>query len=336
MKKIIDVAGIGNAIVDVLTQTEDEFLKFYGLKKGSMTLIDEKMAEELYSSINVIEEVSGGSAANTIAGLASLGKKTAFIGKVKNDPLGSSFDYGLNCIGVQCNAIKGNEGLSTARCIIFVTPDAQRTMCTFLGVAGELNLDDIKRNEQVIANSKILYLEGYLWDKPDAKLAMKNAVQIAKENKSKVAFSLSDSFCVQRHKDEFNDLIKRDIDIVFANESEITSLLDKEDFNIAASECRNHNTVWALTRSGEGSTIIFKDEIHLVEIDKVEKLIDTTGAGDLYAAGFLNGYLENKDLKTCGRMGSIAASEIISHFGARPKFPLNKLFKMKNLYNERI
>jgi len=336
MEKEIDVAGIGNAIVDVLTQVEDDFLKIYGLKKGSMTLIDEKMAEELYSSINITEEISGGSAANTIAGLASLGKKTAFIGKVKNDSLGSSFDYGLNCIGVQCNAIKENKGLSTARCIIFVTPDAQRTMCTFLGVAGQLNLNDIKKNEPVIANSKILYLEGYLWDKPEAKLAIRKAIQIAKENKSKVAFSLSDSFCVQRHKYEFLDLIKKDIDIIFANEDEITSLFDKKDFNVATMECRNHNAVWALTRSEKGSTIVFKDEIHHIEIDKVEKLIDTTGAGDLYAAGFLNGFLENKDLKTCGRMGSIAASEIISHFGARPKFPLTKLFKMKNLYNERI
>jgi len=331
MEKEIDVVGIGNAIVDVLTQVEEEFLEVYNLKKGSMTLIDEKIAKELYLKIKINEEISGGSAANTIAGLASLGKKTAFIGKVSNDSLGNSFDYGLSCIGVKCSAIKEDNGPSTARCIILVTPDAQRTMCTFLGVAGELNLNDIRINKDIIANSKILYLEGYLWDKPHAKVAIREAIKIAKENKAKVAFSLSDSFCVQRHKEEFLELIKNDLDIIFANENEIISLFEKKDFDSTIYDCINHDAIWALTRSEKGSTIIFKNEIHQIGIEKVENLIDTTGAGDLYAAGFLNGYLENKDLKTCGIMGSIAAAEIISHFGARPKVSLTELFKKKNL-----
>ncbi|MCX6384197.1 MAG: adenosine kinase [Actinobacteria bacterium] len=331
MEKEIDVTGIGNAIVDVLAKVEDDFLEIYGLKKGSMTLIDEKMAEELYSKIEIAQEVSGGSAANTIAGLASLGKKAAFIGKVKNDSLGSSFDYGLSCMGVKCSAGKVDEGLSTARCIIFVTPDAQRTMCTFLGVAGELNPKDIKENELIISNSKILYFEGYLWDKPEAKLAIKKAIKVARENGSKIAFSLSDSFCVQRHRSEFLDLIKKDSDIVFANENEIMSLFEKNSFEAAVAECKKITSIWALTRSDKGSTIINKEEIYNIEIDKVENLIDTTGAGDLYASGFLNGFLENKDLKTCGEMGSIAASEILSHYGARPRLSLVELFKIKNL-----
>ncbi|MCE5328961.1 adenosine kinase [bacterium] len=331
MKKEIDVTGIGNAIVDVLARVDDSFLKTYGLEKGSMTLIDEQLAEELYSTVNVVEEVSGGSAANTIAGLAALGKKVAFIGKVKNDSLGSSFDSGLSCIGVQCKAKKVEEGLPTARCIIFVTSDAQRTMCTFLGISGALSPDDIKEHKSVIANSKILYLEGYLWDKPEAKLAIKNAIKIARESGSKIAFSLSDSFCVQRHRSDFLELIEKDLDIVFANENEIISLFEKNNFDDSIKKCSEFNVIWALTRSEKGSAVVFKDKVHDVEVDKVINLTDTTGAGDLYAAGFLHGFLESKDLKTCGRMGSAAASEIISHYGARPKISLAELFKIKNL-----
>jgi sugar/nucleoside kinase (ribokinase family) len=329
MKKEIDVTGIGNAIVDILVKVPDDFLKKYNLAKGSMTLIDEKTALNLCSLINAAEEVPGGSAANTIAGLASSGKKTAFIGKVKNDLLGSSFGDGLTWMGVICRAMKEDTGISTARCIIFVTPDAQRTMCTFLGIAGALNLEDINRNESVISGSRLLYLEGYLWDRPEAKLAIKKAIKIAKDSGSKIAFSLSDSFCVERHRDDFLDLIKNNIDIVFANEAEIMALFKKNNFNAASDECRGYNVVWALTRSENGSIIILNDNVYDVKIAEVERLVDTTGAGDLYAAGFLSGYLENRDLKTCGKMGSIAASEIISHYGARPKLSLAKLFKEK-------
>lgn len=329
MKIKIDVTGIGNAIVDILAKVPDDFLKMHGLQKGSMTLVEEKTALDLCSIINAEEEAPGGSAANTIAGLASLGKKTAFIGKVKNDSLGSSFDNGLTCMGVLCRAMKEDNGISTARCIIFVTPDAQRTMCTFLGIAGALNLEDIKKNESMISSSRLLYLEGYLWDRPEAKLAIKKAIKIARDSKSKIAFSLSDSFCVKRHRNDFLDLIKDDLDIVFANETELMALFENNDFNDASKECKNYNVIWALTRSEKGSTIIFKDIVHEVNIDKVENLIDTTGAGDLYAAGFLSGYLENRDLKTCGKMGSIAASEIISHYGARPKLSLAELFAKK-------
>jgi sugar/nucleoside kinase (ribokinase family) len=327
MKKEIDVAGIGNAIVDIMAKVPDDFLKMHALEKGSMTLIDEETAAGLCSVISAAQEVPGGSAANTIAGLASLGRKTAFIGKVKNDPLGSSFENGLNCMGIQCKAIKEENGTSTARCIVFVTPDAQRTMCTFLGIAGALNLEDIKKNEKVISGSRILYLEGYLWDKPEAKLAIKEAIKFAKAGKSKIAFSLSDSFCVHRHRNDFLELIKNDFDMVFANEAEIMALFEKNDFNAACQECKNYKIIWALTRSEKGSSIIFEDVVLDIEVDQAENLIDTTGAGDLYAAGFLNGYLENRDLKTCGKMGSLAASEIISHFGARPEQPLSELFK---------
>ena len=189
-------------------------------------------------------------------------------------------------MGVQCKAIKEDKGISTARCIVFVTPDAQRTMCTFLGIAGALNLEDIEKNEFMISNSKLLYLEGYLWDKPEAKLAIKEAIKIAKDSESRIAFSLSDSFCVERHRKDFLDLIKNDLDIVFANETEIMALFEKNDFNAACQECKNYKVIWALTRSEKGSVIIFKDVALDVETDQAENLIDTTGAGDLYAAGF--------------------------------------------------
>jgi len=329
MKKEIDVAGIGNAIVDILVKVPDDFLRIHGLQKGSMTLVGEKTALELCSLINAEEEAPGGSAANTIAGLASLGKKTAFIGKVKNDPMGSSFDNGLTCMGVQCRAMKEDNGISTARCIIFVTPDAQRTMCTFLGIAGALNMEDIEKNKSVISGSRLLYLEGYLWDKPEAKLAIRKAIKIARDSGSKIAFSLSDSFCVKRHRNDFLDLLKDDLDIVFANEAEIIALFEKNDFETAAKSCKDYNVIWALTRSEKGSNIIFNDIFHEVSADQTDNLMDTTGAGDLYASGFLNGYLENRDLKTCGKMGSIAAAEIISHYGARPKSSLAQLFKKK-------
>jgi sugar/nucleoside kinase (ribokinase family) len=329
MKKEIDVTGIGNAIVDILAKVPDDFLKMYALQKGSMALIDEKTAAVLCSRISDTQEAPGGSAANTIAGLASLGKKTAFIGKIKSDPLGSTFENGLTCMGIQCKAMKEDNGISTARCIVFVTPDAQRTMCTFLGIAGALNMEDIKKNELIISGSRILYLEGYLWDKQEAKLAIKEAIKIAKDSGNKIAFSLSDSFCVNRHREDFLDLIKNDLDIVFANETEIMALFEKNDFYAACQECKNYEIIWALTRSEKGSTVIFKDIILEVEADHAGNLVDTTGAGDLYAAGFLNGLLEGRDLKTCGKMGSMAASEIISHYGARPEISLTELFKKK-------
>ena len=329
MEKAIDVTGIGNAIVDILARVPDDFLKKHDLQKGSMALIDEKTAHELCRALAATQEAPGGSAANTIAGLASLGKKTAFIGKVKSDQLGSTFENGLICMGIECKAMKEDNGNSTARCIVFVTDDAQRTMCTFLGIAGSLNMEDIKKNEHIISLSKILYLEGYLWDKPEAKLAIKEAIIIAKNSGSKIAFSLSDSFCVERHRNDFLDLIKNDLDIVFANETEIMALFEKDDFQSACQQCKNYETIWALTRSEKGSTVIFKDAAFNIEADPAENLIDTTGAGDLYAAGFLNGYLENKGLEDCGKMGSVAASEIISHYGARPEQSLAELFKKK-------
>jgi len=328
--KNIDVTGIGNAIVDVIADVDDDFLKNNGFVKGSMTLINEEIAERLYCNIKVKEEISGGSAANTIAGLASLGNKVAFIGKVKDDLLGNSFDRGLSCLGVKCVMKKQIECQPTARCIILVTPDGQRTMFTFLGVAGDLSIEDI--DENLIKQSKVAYLEGYLWDRDSAKLAIKHTIELSKYYKGKVVFSLSDSFCVERHRDDFINLLEKNIEIVFANEYEIISLFKAKSFKEAVNECKNINAIFALTRAGKGSVVVANDEVIEIKIKKIKKPLDTTGAGDLYASGFLHGYLAGKDLKTCGIMGSISASEIICHYGARPKTSIKELFKNNNIY----
>lgn len=313
--KIIDVTGIGNAIVDVLASVEESFLEDFGLIKGSMTLIDEISAEKLYSRIENKEEVSGGSAANTIAGLACLGNRVAFIGKVRDDILGSTFDRSLSLYGVQCQTGKYFDDLPTARCIILVTPDAQRTMCTSLGIAGNLEEKDINKN--IIENSRILYIEGYLWDRKVAKKAILKSIRIAKETECKISLSLSDSFCVERHRKDFLELIDKGIDIIFANESEIISIFETHDLKNALSKCKEYKNIFVITCAEKGSVIVNKEEIIKVEATRPEKLVDTTGAGDMYAAGFLHGYLTGRDLETCGKMGSILASKVISCYGAR-------------------
>lgn len=323
----LDVVGIGNAIVDVLGHAEDDFLAEQRLEKGTMALIDADRAEALYAKMGPAVEVSGGSAANTIAGVASLGGRTAFIGKVSNDQLGGIFRHDIRAAGVRFDTAPSVSGVPSARCLIFVTPDAQRTMNTFLGACLELGPDDI--DAALVARARVTYLEGYLWDPPLAKQAFLKAARIAHQAGRKIALSLSDPFCVERHRAEFVDLVKNHVDILFANEHEICSLWQVGDFDSALQVTRGHCEVAALTRSEKGSVILGGDEIHVVDAVRVAKVVDTTGAGDLYAAGFLYGLARGMDLKAAGQLGSFAAAEIIGQMGARPEVKLSHLARMR-------
>jgi len=327
LKKKYSVTGIGNAIIDIVADVEDSFINNHNLDKGSMKIITEDEAKWLSEKISAIKMISGGSAANTVAGLAMLGHKVAFIGKVKDDPMGKAFEKELKAIGVTFITKKAKDSTSsTARCIVLSTPDAQRTMNTCLGIAGSLAPEDI--DEKTIINSSIIYIEGYLWDKDVAKKAILKAIELAKNTGSKVAFSLSDSFCVIRHKENFLNLINNSVDIIFANEVEIKALFDTGDMESAIEKCSQLKILAVVTRSEKGSIIIFGNEIILVEAEKT-KVIDSTGAGDLFAAGFLSGLIKGNDLYCCGKMGSILASGVIGHYGARPEFSVVKLLKEK-------
>jgi sugar/nucleoside kinase (ribokinase family) len=321
----LDVVGIGNAIVDVLAQTDDAFLDAHDLPKGAMTLIDEAQANTLYGQMGPGVECSGGSAANTIAGVAALGGKAGFVGKVRDDQLGTVFSHDLKSLGVEFATPPASHGAPTARCLVLVTPDAQRTMSTFLGACVALGPDDV--DDSQIARAKITYLEGYLWDPPQAKEAFRKAMKTAHAAGRKVALSLSDPFCVDRYRHEFVDLAEHQIDILFANETEITSLYHAEDFDTALQHVRGHCEIAVLTRGAKGSLVVRGDELHVIDPEPVPTLVDTTGAGDLYAAGFLAGLTQGRDLHACGRMGSIAAAEVIGHFGARPEADLNALMR---------
>jgi len=325
--KKYDVVGIGNAIVDILANVDEDFLSRHKLKKGMMKLVDEYEACRINKFIEPVKEESGGSAANTIAGLAMLGNSVAFIGKVRNDFLGNVFEKSLKNIGVYCSTSKVESNLSTARCIVLTTPDAQRTMNTHLGIAGTIESRDI--DKRIITESKIIYLEGYLWDKVKAKKAFMKAIRISHENNGKVALSLSDPSCASRHREGFLELAESHIDILFANEDEIKSLFKMKSFEDAIEECKKKNIIFALTRSEKGSVIICKDKVYRINADTVKKLVDTTGAGDLYAAGFLHGFIKGKGLGICGRMGSVIAAEIVNHFGARPEKLIIELLKEK-------
>lgn len=323
----LDVVGIGNAIVDVIAHTEEKFLDDNGLIKGAMTLIDAAEAEALYWKMGAAVECSGGSAANTLAGLASLGGKGAFIGKVRNDQLGGIFRHDIRAAGVEFPVEPSTDGPPTARCLILVTPDAHRTMQTFLGACVELGPGDI--DARVIGRAKVTYLEGYLWDPPAAKEAFKKAAELAHQAGNKVALTLSDPFCVDRHRAEFKDLVSNHVDILFANELEVFSLYEVDGFDEALQAVRGHCEVAALTRSDKGSVVLSGDEIHIIDAEPVERVADTTGAGDLYASGFLYGLTRGADLVTCGRLASIAAAEVIGHFGARPEVSLADLVRAK-------
>ena len=318
-----DVAGIGNAIVDVLSFCEEDFLGKHHFNKGSMTLIDAKKAEDLYRVIGPSQECSGGSVANSLAGLASLGAKTAFIGKVAEDQLGSIFMHDMHAVGVHFTTHPVTGSIPTAVCMVMVTEDAQRTMATYIGACSAVSEADI--DEAIIKNAAVTYIEGYLWDTEHAKAAIRKAIQLAKHHQRKVAFTLSDTFCVDRHRHEFMELIERDIDILFANESELKSLFETDDFEYALSKIRGACEIVAVTRSEKGSVVVTKDSVETAPATLVHKVVDTTGAGDLYAAGFLFGLTRGWDLKSCAMLGNSCAGQIIQQLGARSIRPLAEL-----------
>lgn len=324
-----DVIGIGNAIVDIIGRCEDEFLKKHDAPKGHMRLVDAATVELLYNDMGPAVEISGGSAANTLVGIASFGGNGAFIGKVAGDEFGKIFAHDIRAAGVEFNskAVDGKD--PTSRSLILVTPDGERTMNTYLGISTDI--DDGEVDPEAIKAAKIVYLEGYLFDRPDAKAAFRQAVAIAKGAGRKVALSLSDGFCVDRHRGEFVELIRDGIDILFANEDEITSLYEITDFEEAARRAMADTELAALTRSAKGSVVISRGERIEIPVDPVETVEDTTGAGDLYAAGFLYGLASGRDLATAGRLGSIAAAEVISHMGARPEVDLAMLAREKGV-----
>ncbi|MFP6713749.1 MAG: adenosine kinase [Alphaproteobacteria bacterium] len=314
------VVALGNAIVDVIVQTKDEFLVVNEIEKGVMTLIGADQAEALYDQVVAETEMSGGSAANTIAGLASMGGRGAFIGKVRNDELGAIFRRDIRSLGVRFDTPPATSGAGTARCLVLVTDDAERTMNTYLGACVGLETKDV--DVDLIRAAQVTYLEGYLWDPPSAKSAFRKAMQIAHGAQRLVALTLSDPFCVDRYRTEFVQLVAESVDILFANEKEIISLYEAKDLEDAVRQVRGHCKVAALTLGARGSIVLSGSQVHVVAPAPVDRLVDTTGAGDLYAAGFLFGYTAGHDLAICGAYGSKAAAEVISHYGARPNTPL--------------
>jgi len=318
-----DVVGIGNAIVDVIAHTEEEFLAREGLVKGTMTLIDADRAEALYQMMGPAIESSGGSAGNTMAGLASLGGCGAYIGKVRDDLLGQVFQHDITAIGVRFDTPAATSGPGTARCLILVTSDGQRTMNTYLGACVDLGPADI--DPEIISASQVTYLEGFLFDPPQAQEAFRKAAAIAHAARRRVALSLSDPFCVGRHRAAFRDLVEEHVDILFANEAEICSLYETDDFAAAAAAVRGRVAIAALTRSAAGSVVLTNGAEHKVDAAPIARVVDTTGAGDLYASGFLYGLTRGLPLPTCGKLGSLCAAEIISHFGGRPEAKLSDL-----------
>ncbi|MFC4175287.1 adenosine kinase [Microvirga sp. GCM10011540] len=326
----IDVLTLGNAIVDVLAHTDEAFLLKKNVHKGAMQLIDEARAEELYGDMGPAIIVSGGSAANTAAGVASFGVKAGFIGKVKDDETGRLFAHDLNAIDVHYDVIPAQDGPATARSFILVTPDGERTMNTYLGACQNLTPDDV--NPETVRASGIVYLEGYLWDPPAAKEAFRKAVKIAHEAGNKVALTLSDAFCVDRYRDEFLGLMRDgSLDILFANIHELQSLYGTSDADTALAALREENVLGAITRSADGALVVSRGETKAVPAFPVERVVDTTGAGDLFAAGFMAGLTQDLDLVDCARLGGLAAAEIISHLGARPQSDLRDLARQQGL-----
>ena len=322
-----DVVGVGNAIVDVIAQADNALIERLKLSKGAMTLIESNEADRLYSEMGSGIETSGGSAANTLAGIASLGGKAAYIGKVRDDQLGGVFSHDIKAAGVDYRLRAATEGPTTARCLIFVTPDADRTMQTYLGVSVMLGSDDI--DPEAIGDARITYLEGYLFDREEAKEAFVKAAELAHAAGRKVALSLSDPFCVDRHRASFQHLVEGHIDILFANHDEITSLYETDSFDDAVGQLVGKVELAAVTRGAEGSVIVTSSEVVEILAEAVDKVVDTTGAGDLYAAGVLFGLTQGYELDIAGRIGSICAAEVISHYGARPETSLAALVKEK-------
>jgi len=325
-----DVLGIGNAIVDVLAQAEDDFLVRQSMRKGGMQLIDEKRADAIYDAMGPAVEISGGSAANTTVGVASLGARAAFVGKVKDDQLGRVFAHDIRAAGVGFETPPASDGPSTARCYILVTPDGERTMNTYLGAAQDLHPNDI--DADVIAATEITYLEGYLWDPPHAKEAFLKAAKIAHGAGRLVALTLSDAFCVDRYRAEFLALIRdQTVDVVFANESELHSLYETADFDTAVKALRADARLAVVTRSEKGCLIVTREQTDVVRAAPVERVVDATGAGDLFAAGFLVGLSRGADHRAAARLGALAAAEVIQHIGARPQTSLKALAEQNGL-----
>ena len=317
-----DVLCIGNAIVDVIARVEESFVARHGLVKGSMNLIDEARAEELYADMGQAVEVSGGSAGNTAAGVASLGGRAAYFGKVKADQLGAIFRHDMRAQGVAFDSSPAADGPATARSFILVTPDSERTMNTYLGACVNFTTADV--DKAVVQAAQVTYMEGYLWDRPEAKEAFKLAAKIARAAGRKTSITLSDSFCVERHRDSFLELIRNDIDIVFANEAEIKALYQTGDFSAAMQAIARDCPIAVLTRSEKGCVVVKGDDMHESPAHPVAKVVDVTGAGDLFAAGFLHGFTSGKSLPEAARLGSMAAAEVISHIGARPEIGLEE------------
>lgn len=323
-----DVIAIGNAIVDVMAPASDELVEELGMNKGGMTLVDADQARELYDAMGPAKEISGGSAANTLAGLSGMGAQCAFVGQVADDQLGSVFAHDIRAVGIDFDVPAREGEPPTARCLIFVTPDGQRTMNTFLGATQFLPASAL--NEEAIGGAEILYLEGYLWDPEEPRRAMRAAIRSAKEAGRKVAFTLSDAFVIDRHGDDFRALIDDGmVDILFANEVELAALTGKDDFDAGVDALKGKVPVLVVTRSERGAICATGGEIHAVAAEPVEKVVDTTGAGDLFAAGFLFGHVRGEHPARCLKRGAIAAAEIISHYGARPETDLAKLMAEK-------
>ena len=313
--KKYDIVGIGNAIVDLIAEVDDSYLEKNSINKGSMSLVDYDVANRIGNEVDIVKTISGGSVANSIVCIAQQNLKTVFIGKVNQDELGEKFAKGLAEENVEFKITKSLANKHTARCIILVSTDAERTMNTYLGVSQELTEEDVDLN--IIEESSILYLEGYLWDLDNAKKAIKKSISTAINSETKIAFSISDAFCVDRFREEFIDLVNNSADIIFANESEIKSLFEKNELNDAIKKCQDTKKIFAVTLGDKGAKIIYKNELVDIKPEIIDKLVDTTGAGDLFAAGFLTEYIKTQDLEASGKQGVKMASIIIQQFGAR-------------------
>jgi sugar/nucleoside kinase (ribokinase family) len=317
------VVGIGNALVDVISHHDDAFLRALDLVKGAMTLIETDRALELHRHLRAPIEMSGGSAANTMCGVASFGGRAAYIGKVAADGLGEVFRHDLHAVGVAFPNRPAPAEVPTGRCLIVVTPDAQRTMNTYLGMSSLLVPDDV--STEVVQAGAVLYMEGYLFDRPEAKEAFRKAARLSHAAQRKVSLTLSDSFCVDRHRDDFRALVEDEVDLLFANRDELCSLYETDDFDDAVARVRGHCELAAVTCGSAGSVVVTEDDVVRIEAEPVKEVVDTTGAGDLYASGFLYGLTHGAELAECGRLGSVAAAEVISHVGARPLASLRRL-----------
>ena len=319
-----DVLGIGNAIVDVIARTDEDFLVRHNMRKGAMQLIDEARAARIYDAMGPAVEVSGGSAANTVVGVAALGLRAAFIGRVKDDELGRVFAHDIRAAGVSFTTPPSSAGPSTGRCYVLVTPDGERTLNTYLGAAQDLHPNDV--DDDAIAAAQIIYLEGYLWDPRPAKEAFRKAAKIAHAAERSVALTLSDAFCVDRYRAEFLDLIRAGtVDLVFANERELHSLYQTAEFETALNALRNDAPLAVVTRSEKGCVVVTRETTEVVPASPIERLVDATGAGDLFAAGFLVGLSRGADHRSSAQLGALCAAEVIQHLGARPEASLKAL-----------